>query len=127
MKTIYLTRQCQPLVIQAPMPGDSHIDPVRGECRRLTAKRFCLAAERAGKDSDALTRLLDAISEAAENGCYDGRKIRDWYGLVGREMPKENGDLIFGVCRRCRAKHWYADPALAEICFDCWVGPLATA
>lgn len=125
MKIIYISPSFNPLSVSVSIPGDIHIDPVWGECRRLTAKRVCLAAERAGKESDAFLALLAAITGAAEKGAYDGRAVRDWYGLVGLEMPEvKEGELEYGVCNMCGVGHWYGIIELRDICFDCWVGPL---
>lgn len=107
MKTIYLTRTFQPVVVTAVVPGDLHADPVHGDCRRLTARRLCLAAERMGKESDAFLALLGAIDDVTERGVYDGREVADWYGLVGLAAPKMRApELVKTVCPKCKATHF---------------------
>lgn len=125
MKTIYLSRNFQPIAVSTHKPGDVYRDIVLGECRRLTAKRLCLAGERYGKDSDAFLGLLRAIVDASEGGEYDGRAIESWYGLVGMAAPeKKPGDLHRVRCPACNAWHWALeeDGALWEggVCGICW-------
>lgn len=107
MKTIYLARDFSPLVIDAFVPGDSHADPARGDCRRLTAKRLCLASERMGKKSAAILGLLAALGGVAEKGAYDGRAVEDWYGLLGLAAPaKPEPRLVPSRCPRCGVAHY---------------------
>lgn len=107
MKTIYVSRSFTPCIISAHTPGDAYRDPVLGDCRRLTAKRLCLLAERAGKESDALQGVLNAIVEAAKEGVYDGRDIDSWYGLVGMGIPcPPNDGMVRVKCPECKAWHW---------------------
>ena len=123
MKTIYLTRNFQPVTISAVKPGTVYRHPEFGECRRLTARALCLASERLGKESDAFLGLVKAIAGAAEKEEYDGRQVDDWYGLVGLQRPRgEVGDLKLGICSRCGRRHWYGVEELQDLCFDCWVG-----
>ncbi len=125
MKILYINRNFQFATVSTHAPGDIYSHPSWGECRRLTAKRFCLMAERAGKKSDAFQGLLSAICDIAENGVYDGRAVSDWYGLVGLKEPTiEESTLEYGVCSRCKRGYWYGIPELRTLCFDCWVGPL---
>lgn len=125
MKTIYLSRTFQPITITAIHPGETHLDPVWGECRRLTAKRFCLMAERAGKASDAILGLLGAISKAAEEDVYDGRTVGDWYGLVGLPAPEKKPDELVGVaCPECGQRHLALEHGGRlwndGVCDECW-------
>lgn len=121
MQTIYLSRTFQPVIVSSPHPGDVHADPVLGDCRRLTAKRLCLAAERAGKESVAVLGLLRAICDVAEKDQYDGRAVDDWYGLIG--LPAPVSELIAVVCPRCGINH-YAREEKGKLwndglCLDC--------
>lgn len=104
MKILYVSRRFQVRAVRTSAPGDVHADPAWGECRRLTAKRFCLMAERAGKDSEAVPALLSAILAAAEHGVYDGRAVEDWYGLAGLSPPEE--ELRPVECPECGAWHF---------------------
>lgn len=127
MKTIYLSRHFLPVVITAHVPGDLHMDFIQGDCRRLTAKRLCLAAERMGKESVAFLALLGAIGEVAENGVYDGRTVADWYGLIGMTPPACDAEnLEYSVCADCGRGYWYGVPEYRDVCFDCAHGPWYT-
>lgn len=107
MKTIYLTRAFQPLVVDAPAPGDSHRHPDFGDCRRLTASRFCLAAERAGKGSEAILGLLEAVRRVAKDDIYDGRPLESWYGLIGLPLPPpKEPEYVRTICPKCGAVHY---------------------
>lgn len=128
MKTIYLNRSFMPVVVKTVVPGDIHIDPVFGDCRRMTAKRFCLASERAGKESDALHELLKAVLEAAENDVYDGRAVKDWFGLVGLSPPEppppQPASLEEVICPKCHCHHWtlFENGKVWQngVCGRCW-------
>ena len=110
MKTIYLSRRLDPVAVDAVNPGDIYSDPVLGDCRRLTARRLCLAADRAGKESVAILGLLAAIGGAVVDGMYDGRAVADWYGLVGVAMPERRpAALVRVVCPQCKAAHYALD------------------
>ena len=135
MKTVYLDRHFRPLCIDLPQPGDVHHDPVLGDCRRVTPSRLCLAAERAGRESDALLSLLRAIGKASVSGSYDGRSLESWYGLVGLEVPPppsletQLDALMETTCPKCGIVHWCLpedDGSLPDggVCLDCqpaWV------
>ncbi|MDR1519042.1 MAG: hypothetical protein LBU23_02720 [Planctomycetota bacterium] len=131
MKTVYVNRFFSPVSVEAVRPGDIHDNPVLGVCRRLTARRLALAAERAGRDSEAIQGLLRAIGEAAPDGRYDGRDIADWYGLVGLTPPPPptiDDDLARLEpinCPGCHVAHWCrreADGSLYNrgYCEDCY-------
>lgn len=122
MKTIYISRNLQSIAVSSTVPGDTYRHPVMGDCRRMTAKRFCLAAERAGKESDAALRLLAAIGEAAVDGVYDGRAVNDWYGLIGVQPPGDSDGMEMGTCVRCGRTHWFAWSELRDLCFSCFHG-----
>ena len=106
MKTIYLSRLFTPVIVDTPFPGDVHLDNDKGECRRLTAKRFCLAAERMGRESESIVGLLEAIGGLAENGAYDGRPLDSWYGLVGLPPALHSPSLVPIQCPECNETHF---------------------
>jgi len=122
MNIIYLTRTLSPVSVTCTVPGDTHMHPDYGECRRLTAKRFCLVRTRAGIESDAFQGLLKAVCEHAYDGMYDGRSIEYWYGLVGLDPPEP--EMVKVKCPECGAIHY----ALKEngkiwengVCGECW-------
>jgi hypothetical protein len=125
MKAIYLTRTFHPVTVSTHKPGEIYQHPALGECRRVTAQRLCLAANRLGRTSESILGLLRAIGGAAVNGCYDGRTVESWYGLVGLLPPAEEPDRMVTVqCPTCGITHW----ALEEkgqvfeggVCTDCW-------
>jgi hypothetical protein len=104
MRIIYLSRCFQPRTVSTPAPGDIYPDPAWGDCKRLTASRFCLAAERLGTDSDAFTGILEALEGAAVNDEYDGRHLDGWRGLVG--LPPMERGLREIICPECRTVHF---------------------
>ena len=123
MKTIYLTKNFLPVVVETTTPGDVYGCPVNGDCRRLTARRFCLAAERLGVTSTFVVGLLDAITGVCVDGHYDGRSIGSWYGLVGLEYMEKTVDpnlLTRKICPECGVVHWASAEWIGgEICVDC--------
>ena len=125
MKIIYLSRDLACAVVDTPAPGDVYRDASLGDCRRLTAKRLCLAAERAGRKSIAILGLLRAIDGAAEDGMYDGRAVDDWYGLIGLSPPRRAPAVLAPVpCSRCGMTHYALDDDgeiwLDGVCATCW-------
>lgn len=124
MPTIYISRNFDPVTIDAVNPGDAHVDLVRGECRRLTPRRFVLAGERLGIGSEAFLRLVEAIGNSTSNSVYDGRSLESWYGLVGLDYVARKDELTRTVCPKCKCFH----NVLEEhgrlwndgICVDCW-------
>lgn len=130
MKIIYLSQSFQPVTVNLPAPGDSYRDPVLGDCRRLTASRFCLAAERMGKDSDAFLGLLAAIVEASEKTnehdqpISNGRTVESWYGMVGLDygiLRELMSTLRKTTCPQCKKTHWCViDFAGYPKCATCW-------
>lgn len=125
METIYLDRRFHPIIVDAPVPGDVHADPVLGDCRRLTAKRFCLAAERAGKESKLIVGLLRAIDGVAVDGSYDGRPLDSWYGLIGMAAPTRIPPRLVPVqCPECGQSHFSVEERgriwNGGLCAWCW-------
>lgn len=124
MQTLYLDRQFSPVAVASANPGDRYHDAARGECRRLTAERLCMAAQRLGNESNALLALLAAIRGASLAGRYDGRSVRDWYGLVGLDYEEaRREELAFArrVCPACGRVHYANGEYEGEtLCGECW-------